>query len=167
MKRDVEVVMKYQDIDEYFMEEALKEAEKSLLTDDVPVGAIIVKDGKIITRAHNEKNKAQNPLKHAEVTAINKAAKKLNTWILDDCTIYVTLEPCPMCAGAILMARVGLCVYGASDPLRGCCGSVYDLPMDPELQGSTQWISSICEQDCQTLLKRFFSERRATNSPGI
>lgn len=163
MKRDVEVVMKYQDIDEYFMEEALKEAEKSLLTDDVPVGAIIVKDGKIITRAHNEKNKAQNPLKHAEVTAINKAAKKLNTWILDDCTIYVTLEPCTMCAGLILHSRIKRLVYAAKEPKFGAVESINNVLNNPKLNHHVEIRSGLLENESSILLKDFFKKLRNKN----
>lgn len=163
MKRDVEVVMKYQDIDEYFMEEALKEAEKSLLTDDVPVGAIIVKDGKIITRAHNEKNKAQNPLKHAEVTAINKAAKKLNTWILDDCTIYVTLEPCTMCAGLILHSRIKRLVYAAKEPKFGAVESINNVLNNPKLNHHVEIRSGLLENESSILLKDFFKKLRIKN----
>ena len=150
-----------------FMQFAIKEARMAYLKGEMPVGCVLVHQDRVIARAHNLRESLHDPTAHAEILALQKGANFLHSWRLNDTTLYVTLEPCPMCAGAILMARVGLCVYGASDPLRGCCGSVYDLPMDPELQGSTQWISSICEQDCQTLLKRFFSERRATNSPGI
>lgn len=163
MKRDVEVVMKYQDIDEYFMEEALKEAKKSLLTDDVPVGAIIVKDGKIITRAHNEKNKAQNPLKHAEVTAINKAAKKLNTWILDDCTIYVTLEPCTMCAGLILHSRIKRLVYAAKEPKFGAVESINNVLNNPKLNHHVEIRSGLLENESSILLKDFFKKLRIKN----
>lgn len=163
MKRDVEVVMKYQDIDEYFMEEALKEAEKALLTDDVPVGAIIVKDGKIITRAHNEKNKAQNPLKHAEVTAINKAAKKLNTWILDDCTIYVTLEPCTMCAGLILHSRIKRLVYAAKEPKFGAVESINNVLNNPKLNHHVEIRSGLLENESSILLKDFFKKLRIKN----
>lgn len=163
MKRDVEVVMKYQDIDEYFMEEALKEAKKSLLTDDVPVGAIIVKEGKIITRAHNEKNKAQNPLKHAEVTAINKAAKKLNTWILDDCTIYVTLEPCTMCAGLILHSRIKRLVYAAKEPKFGAVESINNVLNNPKLNHHVEIKSGLLENESSILLKDFFKKLRIKN----
>ncbi len=160
MKQDVDSVMKYQDKDYYYMREALKEAKKSLDTFDVPVGAILVQNDKIISRAHNKRNKEQNPLKHAEVEAIQKASKKLGTWILDDVTIYVTLEPCTMCAGLILQSRIKRIVFASLEPKHGAIISVNHVFDNPKLNHHPEIVSGILEEESATLLKDFFKNLR-------
>ena len=145
---------------EKFMKEALKEAKKAYSKLEVPVGAVIVKDGKIIARGYNQKEKKKDTVEHAEIIAIKKASKKLNAWRLTDCEMYVTLEPCPMCAGAIINARIPRLVYGASDPKAGSCGSVvnlFELPYNhkPEL------VNGVLQEECSQILKEFFQNLRA------
>ena len=129
MKRVVATVTKYHIMtnNEKYMALALKEAEKAFKKNEVPVGCVIVKDDKVIARAHNLRQTKKSVLGHAEILAIEKASKKLNSWILEDCTIYVTLEPCPMCAGTILQSRIKKLVFAAQEPKFGACGSVINL----------------------------------------
>ena len=143
---------------EKFMCEALREAVLSW--SDVPVGAVVVKDGRIIARAHNECEVQGNPLLHAEMLAMARACKALGESRLTDCTLYVTLEPCPMCAGGMVMAKLGKCVFGAYDEKQGCCGSVYDLPHDPAFYHRTVCMGGVLEKECAQLLQSFFSARR-------
>ncbi len=148
-------------LDEKYMKEALKEAKKAGLKKEVPIGAIIVCDNKIISRGKNRRECSQNALCHAEIDAINKACKKLNSWRLLNCTLYVTLEPCPMCAGAIINSRISRVVYGAKDPKAGSCHSVinlFDLPYNhkPKLTGG------ILEKECSEILSNFFKTLRIT-----
>ncbi|MBQ9324380.1 MAG: nucleoside deaminase [Clostridia bacterium] len=149
--------MKHED----YMRLALAEAHAAARIGEMPVGAVCVRqDGTILARAHNLRESQKDPTAHAEILCLRQAAQAAGQWRLNDCTLYVTLEPCPMCAGALLLSRISLCVYGAADPLRGCCGSVYDLPMDPMLQGQTAWIPGILEKECTDILQDFFRERR-------
>ena len=143
---------------EFFMREALDEARKS--GSDVPVGAVIVRGGEIIARAHNERETGDYPFAHAEMLCMQRACEKLHTRRLKDCTLYVTLEPCPMCAGAMVMAQLGACVFGAYDEKQGCCGSVYDLPHDPAFYHRVTCLGGVMEKECAELLKVFFSEKR-------
>jgi tRNA(adenine34) deaminase len=143
-----------------YMKLALKEAQKANEIDEVPIGAIIVKDGKIISRAHNLREKNQISTAHAEVLAINKACKKLNTWRLEGCVLYVTLEPCTMCAGASLLSRVDGIVYGAKDPKGGSLGSLYDISLIKGFNHYPWIISGICEEESSELLKNFFRSKR-------
>ena len=143
---------------EIFMREALDEARKS--GGDVPVGAVIVRGGEIIARAHNERETGDYPFAHAEMLCMQRACEKLHTRRLKDCTLYVTLEPCPMCAGAMVMAQLGACVFGAYDEKQGCCGSVYDLPHDPAFYHRVTCLGGVMEKECAELLKVFFSEKR-------
>ena len=131
--------------DIYFMQEALKEAKKALLKDEVPVGCVIVKDGKIIARGHNQKEKNKNAILHAEIVALNKAQKKLNDWHLNDCILYVTLEPCLMCTGAIIQTRIKKVVYGCSDPKGGAIDTVIKIDEVPNLNHSFESISKVRE----------------------
>lgn len=142
---------------EKFMQEAILEAQKA--ENEVPVGAIIVKDGRIIARAHNERETA-GPLAHAEMLAIQRAYQALGERRLHGCTLYVTLEPCPMCAGAIIMAELDRCVFGAYDEKQGCCGSVYTLPEDPAFYHGTSCLGGVLAEECAQLLKEFFQTRR-------
>ena len=143
---------------EFFMRKALDEARKS--GSDVPVGAVIVREGEIISRAHNERETGDYPFAHAEMLCMQRACEKLHTRRLKDCTLYVTLEPCPMCAGAMVMAQLGACVFGAYDEKQGCCGSVYDLPHDPAFYHRVTCLGGVMEKECAELLKVFFSEKR-------
>lgn len=149
---------------ETYMLEAIKEAKKAEKIDEVPIGCVIVKDTKIIARAHNKRESSQQSIAHAEILAIQKACKKLNTWRLEDCTLYVTLEPCPMCAGAILQSRIPYVVYGAKDPKGGCidsCMRMYDIK---GFNHYPETISGVCKEECSYLLKEFFRNKRKNNS---
>ena len=143
----------------FFMKEALKEANTAFLEGEVPVGAVIVKDGEIIARGHNMREQKQNALSHAETEAINAACEKLGTWRLDGCELYVTLEPCPMCTGAIINARIDTVVFGAFDSAAGCMDSVINL-CDYPLGKKTDIYAGICEDDCKILLQEFFKKLR-------
>ena len=146
--------------DEIFMKEALKEAKKAYLKDEVPVGCIIVKDNKIIARGHNQKEKKNNAILHAEIVTLTKAQKKLNDWHLNDCTLYVTLEPCLMCTGAILQTRIKRVVYGCNDPKGGAIDTVIKINEIKNLNHYFESISKICEKDCSMILKSYFKSKR-------
>lgn len=146
--------------DTYYMELALKEAEKAYQKDEVPVGCVIVKDGVVIASAHNLKETSQVVIDHAELLAIKKACKKLSSWRLDGCQLYVTLEPCPMCAGAIIQSRIQRVIYGTQDPKGGCFGSLINFD---EIKGFNHYpmiTSEICKHSCQKILKEFFKNKR-------
>ena len=147
-------------IDEKFMAEALKEAEKSANFDEVPVGAVIVKDGKIIARGHNLREKSNDPTAHAEIMAIRKACKKLKSWRLEGCTIYVTIEPCSMCAGTILWSRIQKIVYGAKDPKGGALGSSYNLFEVKNINHHPEIVGGVLEEKCSALMTSFFRSKR-------
>ena len=140
---------------------ALAEAEKALAEGEVPVGAALYRGGTLLWADHNRREALKDPTAHAEMLCLRHGAEKLGDWRLKDCTLYVTLEPCPMCAGAMLMSRLGRCVFVTADPDAGCCGSVYDLPADPKLHGQTVWEHGGPEEECRVLLDRFFRQRRA------
>lgn len=143
----------------FFMKEALKEANTAFLEGEVPVGAVVVKDGEIIARGHNMREQKQNALSHAETEAINAACEKLGTWRLDGCELYVTLEPCPMCTGAIINARIDTVVFGAFDSAAGCMDSVINL-CDYPLGKKPEIYAGICEDECKSLLQEFFKKLR-------
>ncbi|MFC4619743.1 tRNA adenosine(34) deaminase TadA [Camelliibacillus cellulosilyticus] len=145
---------------EHFMKEAIAEAVKAESLGEVPIGAVIVKDGQVIARAHNLRETTQQPLAHAECLAIHAASDYLGTWRLTDCTLYVTLEPCPMCAGAILQSRIETVVFGASDPKAGCCGTLMNLLQDSRFNHMTEVISGVMEDTCAGLLSNFFRALR-------
>ncbi len=145
---------------EKFMKEALKEAQKAYEKLEVPVGVVIVKDNKIIARAHNLKEQKQDTTKHAEIMAIQKASKKLDNWRLNDCEMYVTLEPCPMCAGAIVNARIKKVYIGAKDEKTGACGSKLDLLQGYSFDTYVDSEFGIMDEDCKKILKDFFKEIR-------
>ncbi len=151
---------------EFFMKEALKEARKAYKKEEVPVGAIIVKDGKIIARAHNIKETKKSAVGHAEILAIQKACKKLNAWRLLDCEMYVTLEPCSMCAGALINSRIKKLYIGADDPKTGACGSVLNLLEDYPFNHKIEIEKYILKEECETLLKDFFKFLREKNKVG-
>lgn len=147
-------------IDEKFMAEALKEAEKSANFDEVPVGAVIVKDGKIIARGHNLRERSNDPTAHAEIMAIRKTCKKLKSWRLEGCTIYVTIEPCSMCAGTILWTRMQRVVYGANDPKGGALGSSYNLFEVKNINHKVEITRGVLENRCAGLMTSFFRNKR-------
>lgn len=144
-----------------YMKEALKEARKAAAEDEVPVGAVIVKDGKIVARAHNRKEKKNDATAHAEIEAIKKASKKLGWW-LEDCDIYVTLEPCAMCAGALVNARLRGVYFGARDPKGGACGSVFNIPEDKRLNHRLKVEGGILGAETGQILTDYFKEKRKT-----
>ena len=141
---------------EYFMKEALLEARKAYKKLEIPVGAIIVKDGEIIARAHNVKEEKKDTTKHAEILAIQRASKKIDTWRLNDCEMYVTLEPCPMCAGAIIQSRLKKVYIGTMDEKTGACGSVLNLLEDYKFNHKVEVEKGILKGDCEKMLKEFF-----------
>ena len=145
---------------EDYMKIALKEAEKAYNELEVPVGAIIVKDGKIIARAYNEKEKKHDTTKHAEILAIQKASKKLKSWRLNDCDMYVTLEPCSMCAGALIQSRIRKVYIGAMDEKTGSCGSVLNLLEDYKFNHKVEVEYNVCKEECERILKDFFKNLR-------
>ena len=147
-------------MEEKFMKEALKEAQKAYEKLEVPVGAVIVKDGKIIARAHNQKETKLDTTKHAEILAIQKASKKLESWRLIDCEMYVTLEPCSMCAGAIINSRIKKVHIGASDEKTGAAGSVLNLFEDYTFNHKVEIEKGIMQKECEEILKKFFKELR-------
>ncbi len=144
-----------------YMHLALIEAQKAKVLGEVPVGAVIVYGDKVIASAHNLREQTNDPTAHAEVLAMREAAQVLNSRRLLDCTMYVTLEPCPMCAGAMVMACLGACYYAANDAKQGCCGSVYDIPEDPAFSHRTKIIGGILEEEAKALLVDFFSGKRS------
>lgn len=145
---------------EKYMKEALKEAQKAYKKLEIPVGAVIVKDGKIIAKAHNIKEQKKDTTKHAEIIAIQKASKKLDTWRLTDCEMYVTLEPCSMCAGAIIQARLKKIYIGTMDEKTGACGSVLNLLKDYKFNHEVEIETGLLEENCKKILQDFFKELR-------
>ena len=143
------------------MELAILEARKALDEGEVPVGAVLMKSGEVLWADHNRREQLHDPTAHAEMLCLRYGAEKHGDWRLQDCTLYVTLEPCPMCAGAMVMSRVGKCVFGAPDPEKGCCGSVYDLPADPALGSPGTWEQADEFEECRALLQACFQKRRA------
>lgn len=148
-------------MEEKFMKEALKEAKKAYNKLEVPVGVVIVKDGQIIARAHNLKESKKDTTNHAEILAIQKASKKLDSWRLLDCEMYVTLEPCTMCAGALIQARVGKLYIGAMDYKTGACGSVLNVLEDYPFNHKIEYKTGILKEECENILQEFFKELRS------
>lgn len=144
---------------DFFMKQAIKEAKKAFKKNEVPVGCVLVQNDKIISKAYNIRNTKKNALYHAEVLAINKACKIIGDWRLEDCTLYVTIEPCAMCAGAILQSRIKKVVFGAFNPKAGCCGSVLNI-LDNNFNHKTEIVSGVLEQECEELIKLFFKNLR-------
>ncbi len=147
-------------LDEKYMKEALKQAKKAAVIDEVPIGCVIVHEGKIIARGYNRRNKEGSTLAHAEIIAIKKASRKLNDWRLEECTMYVTLEPCPMCAGAIVQARIPKVVIGAMNPKAGCAGSILDMFQIREFNHQVEKVSGVLEEECSNIMTKFFRELR-------
>ena len=144
-----------------WMRAALSEAEDAAREGEIPVGCVIVRDDQIIARGHNLREQTGDPTAHAEIVAIRRAAQALGCWKLEGCALYVTLEPCPMCAGAISQARVARLIYGAPDPAYGCAGSVYRIPEDPAFNHFCRSDGGVLEGECRALLEDFFRRRRS------
>jgi tRNA(adenine34) deaminase len=146
--------------DERFMKVALAEARAAWEHEDTPVGAVIVRDGVVIARAHNQRELLRDPTAHAEIIALTQASAALGTWRLSACTVYVTLEPCVMCAGALVLARIARLVYGAADPKAGACGSLYSIPTDARLNHRIEVSGGVLATECGELLREFFRLKR-------
>lgn len=145
---------------EKYMTEALLEAEKALAAGEVPIGAVMVRNGEIIARGHNLRNTDKNPLRHAEIDVIDASAKIVGDWRLEDCVLYVTVEPCPMCAGAIVQARIPKVVFGTRNSKAGCAGSVLDVLNEPKLNHQVEIEEGILQPQCSEIMKRFFKRFR-------
>ena len=150
-------------VQEKYMREALKQAKKAYALGEVPIGCVIVHEGKIIGRGYNRRNTDKNTLSHAEITAINRASRVIGDWRLEECTLYVTLEPCQMCAGAIVQARIPEVVMGCMNPKPGCGGSILNLLEMPQFNHQASVTRGVLEQECSDMLKLFFTELRARN----
>ncbi len=146
---------------EFFMAKAIAEANKALEIREVPIGAIIECNGKIIGKGYNLRNSLKNSLAHAELMAIDQACKFIGDWRLSDCRMFVTIEPCPMCAGAIVNARIPILIFGAKNPKAGCCGSVLDITNEPGFNHRVTVISGVLEEECKELMSGFFRELRS------
>lgn len=146
--------------DEKYMKAALREAKKAYKLEEVPIGCVIVQNNKIIARGYNRRNTDKNTLAHAEISAIKKASKKTGDWRLEDCTMYVTLEPCQMCAGAIVQSRLGKVVIGSMNPKAGCAGSVINLLQMKQFNHQVEMVTGILDEECSTMLSGFFQELR-------
>ena len=146
--------------DDEAMEYALAEARRALEHDDVPIGAVVVAGGEVVASAHNERELRRDPTAHAEVLALKEASERLGRWRLDGCSLYVTLEPCPMCAGATVLARLDRLVYGPADPRAGAALSLYNVPQDPRLNHSVEITTGVRAEECAALLRGFFEARR-------
>ena len=149
--------------DQRFMKMAIDAAFIALENGDVPIGAVIVHKDQVIAKAYNQREQLKDPTAHAEIIALTQAAAALESWRLHDCTIYVTLEPCPMCAGALVLARMDRLVYGCDDPKTGACKSLYNIVQDDRLNHRLEVTSGILAEDCSTLLTEFFTRRRQEN----
>ncbi len=149
-----------EDRDAYFMRLSLREAARAPAHEDVPIGALLVRRGEVLAAAHNERELRADPTAHAEILALRDGARALGSWRLLDSTLYVTLEPCAMCAGAIVLARVPRVVFGATDPKAGAAGSVLDVLAEPRLNHRPQVLSGVLAPDCGQLLSKFFAARR-------
>ena len=145
---------------ERWMRLAIDQARQAAAMGEIPVGAAQVQGETLICAAHNLRETAHDPTAHAELLCLREGARLLGDWRLRDCTLYVTLEPCPMCAGAMVMSQLGRCVWGAADPRQGCCGSVYDWPGDAALHGITRWQGGVLEAECSRLMTDFCASRR-------
>jgi tRNA(adenine34) deaminase len=145
---------------EHFMRMALAEAEAALAENEVPIGAVIVHGDRVVATAHNQREQLRDPTAHAEMIAITQAAQTLGDWRLEGCTLYVTLEPCPMCAGAIVQARLPLVVYGAADPKAGAVATLYEMLSDRRLNHQAQIVPGVLAEPCGRLLTRFFEVQR-------
>lgn len=152
-----------QTTDEKYMKLALAQAKKAYALGEVPIGCVIVQDGKVIGRGYNRRNTDKSTLAHAEITAIRRASKKVGDWRLEECILYVTLEPCQMCSGAIVQARIPRVVIGCLNPKAGCAGSVLNILQMPEFNHQVETIRGVLEEECSCLLTTFFKELRIRN----
>ncbi len=152
--------MRYNNDDERYMAQAIRQAKKAAAIDEVPIGCVIVHEDKIIARGYNRRNIDSSTLAHAEIMAIKKASKKLGDWRLEECTMYVTLEPCPMCAGAIVQARIPKVVIGAMNPKAGCAGSILDMFQVKQFNHQVEAEHGVLEEECRTMMKEFFKNLR-------
>jgi tRNA(adenine34) deaminase len=150
----------YQKDDFFFMRQAIEEAQKAVEVDEVPIGAVVVMGDRVIAGAHNLRETLQDATAHAELLAIREACEKLGTWRLIGCSLYVTLEPCPMCAGAIILSRVDRVVFGAKDPKGGACGSLINLPADERFNHRPEVVAGVLADECGDMLKKFFQAKR-------
>ncbi|XCP86101.1 tRNA adenosine(34) deaminase TadA [Roseburia hominis] len=146
--------------DEKYMKEAIRQANKAWQLEEVPIGCVIVHEGRIIGRGYNRRTTDGNPLAHAELIAIKKASKRLGDWRLEDCTLYVTLEPCQMCSGAIIQARMKRVVVGCMNPKAGCAGSIFNLLQVPKFNHQAELTTGVLEKECSLMMKEFFRELR-------
>ena len=156
--------MKKYTTDEKFMAQALKQAQKAYSLGEVPIGCVVVRDGKIISRGYNRRNTDKNTLSHAEITAINKASKVVGDWRLEGCQLYVTLEPCQMCAGALVQSRIDRVVIGCMSPKSGCAGSVLNLLQMEEFNHQVEIERGVLEEKCSSLIQEFFVHLRVRNA---
>lgn len=146
--------------EEMYMKQAIAQAKRAYAREETPIGCVIVFENKIIARGYNKRNWKKNTLAHAEILAINKASRVLGDWRLEECTMYVTLEPCPMCAGAIVQARIPKVVVGSMNPKAGCAGSVMNLLQTPGFNHQVELVTGVMEEECSMLMKQFFRELR-------
>ncbi|MBQ2257194.1 MAG: tRNA adenosine(34) deaminase TadA [Lachnospiraceae bacterium] len=149
--------------DEKYMREAIRQAKKAYALGEVPIGCVIVHEGKIIGRGYNRRNTDKNTLSHAEITAIRKASRVIGDWRLEECTLYVTLEPCQMCAGAIVQARIPKVVMACMNPKAGCAGSILNILDMPQFNHQVEAVRGVLEEECSQMLKTFFKELRVRN----
>lgn len=153
--------------EEKFMKSAIREAKKAAAIGEVPIGCVLVRDGKIIARGYNKRTTTGNVMNHAEIIAMTKACKKTGDWRLEECEMYVTLEPCPMCAGAIVQARIPKCYIGCMNPKAGCAGSVTDLFHEEKLNHQVETVIGTCGEECSALMKDFFRALREAHPKKI
>jgi tRNA(adenine34) deaminase len=159
--RDKEIEL--EKLDKKFMKEAIKQAKKAYALGEVPIGCCIVHDGRVIGRGYNRRNTDKNTLAHAEITAIKRASKVIGDWRLEECTLYVTLEPCQMCAGAIVQARIPRVVMACMNPKAGCAGSILNILDMPEFNHQVETVRGVMEEECSLMLRTFFKELRIRN----
>lgn len=150
---------------ERYMKEALEEAKRAFSAGEVPIGAVMVRNGEIIARGHNLRNTGKNPLRHAEIDAINEAAGVVGDWRLEDCTLYVTVEPCPMCAGAVVQARIPKVVFGTRNSKAGCAGSILNILNEPRFNHQVEVEEGILQEECSQLMRLFFKRFRKNAEP--
>jgi tRNA(adenine34) deaminase len=156
-------IVSQESLDKRFMQMAINQAAIAEENGDVPIGAVIVHEGRIIAKAYNERQQLNDPTAHAEIIALTQASEAIGSWRLHGCTIYVTLEPCPMCAGALVLARIDRLVFGTEDPKTGACGSLYNIVQDSRLNHQVQITSGVLMEDCKEQLQAFFQRRRQEN----
>lgn len=159
--------MQQEELDIKYMKEAIKQARKAYAIGEVPIGCVIVHDGKIIGRGYNRRTIDKNPLAHAEIAAIQKASKKIGDWRLEECTLYVTLEPCQMCSGAIVQSRIPTVVIGCMNPKAGCAGSILNLLNVPEFNHQVKTVIGVMGDECSQMMKDFFKELRARKKKNV